>query len=119
MRRPAVATTPNDVKIAAVGDSITYGLSTEEVVPYPEVLSQLLDDTFGAGHFAVTNLGYVRRSQRRAPHPHDTPPVPLPAPSPPSPRHRTGLCSDVIHSFAAPSAVPTDARPLRRGGSRG
>ena len=82
MRRPAVATTPNDVKIAAVGDSITYGLSTEEVVPYPEVLSQLLDDTFGAGHFAVTNLGYVRRSQRRAPHPHDTPPA---APSPLTP----------------------------------
>ena len=82
MRRPAVATTPNDVKIAAVGDSITYGLSTEEVVPYPEVLSQLLGDTFGAGHFAVTSLGYVRPSQRRAP----PPPGPPPAPAPPPPR---------------------------------
>jgi len=50
---------PNDaIKIACIGDSITAGVcSSGGDHPYPQQLQILLDKTYGAGKYSVTNLG--------------------------------------------------------------
>jgi lysophospholipase L1-like esterase len=50
---------PNDaIKIGCIGDSITAGVcSSGGDHPYPQQLQILLDQTYGAGKYSVTNLG--------------------------------------------------------------
>ena len=63
---PHTAAITPKIRIACVGDSITWGdMSSSRTHAYPEQLQALLDEAHGAGRYAVVNLGEDRAALRR------------------------------------------------------
>src|SRR3954469_23880998 len=57
----AVSSAAEPIKIACVGDSITFGYGLQEVEKYPAVLGKLLGDRYQIGNFGVNGATLLKK----------------------------------------------------------